>query len=83
MGWEHDSTLAQAKIVGIEQPVFPDLCAEEQRVVDTLRRNNDLHVNMLATQSGLTLSQLTAILFQLEMKGVVKGLAGGAYHLRS
>ena len=83
MGWEHDSTLAQAKIVGIEQPVFPDLSAEEQRVVDTLRRNNDLHVNMLATQSGLTLSQLTAILFQLEMKGVVKGLAGGAYHLRS
>ncbi|MBR5082979.1 MAG: DNA-processing protein DprA [Prevotella sp.] len=81
MGWEHDSTLAQAMNNGIEQPVFPDLSAEEQRVVDTLRRNNDLHINMLATQSGLSLSQLTALLFELEMKGFVKGLAGGAYHL--
>ena len=81
MGWEHDSTLAQAKNNGIEQRVFPDLSAEEQRVVDTLRRNNDLHVNMLATQSGVSLSQLTALLFELEMKGIVKGLAGGAYHL--
>ena len=83
MGWEHDCTLVQAMNNGIEQSVFPNLSAEEQRVVDTLRRNNDLHINMLATQSGLSLSQLTAVLFELEMKGFVKGLAGGAYHLRS
>lgn len=81
MGWEHDSMLAQAQSNGIEQTIFPDLSAEEQCVVDTLRRNNDLHVNMLATQSGLSLSQLSALLFELEMKGIVKGLAGGAYHL--
>jgi DNA processing protein len=27
------------------------------------------------------MGQLTALLFQLEMKGVVKALAGGTYHL--
>ncbi len=81
MGWENDIVLEQAKSNGIQQPVFPDLSVAEQRIVDTLHRNNDLHVNMLAAQSGLTLSQLTSLLFELEMKGIVKGLAGGTYHL--
>jgi len=32
-------------------------------------------------RTNIPIGQLTALLFQLEMKGVVKALAGGSYHL--
>ena len=81
MGWESDATLSKAKIVGIERRMFPELSADEQSVVDVLKNNNDLNLNILAVQAGMSVSQLTAVLFELEMKGVVRSLAGGMYHL--
>lgn len=81
MGWEEDARLHRAQSEGIERELFPDLSEEEQRVVATLTRENDLQVNMLSVQSGLPVHRLTAILFELEMKGVVRTLAGGMYHL--
>ena len=36
---------------------------------------------MLAVQTNIPISQLTALLFQLEMKGVVSIQVGGVYHL--
>lgn len=81
MGWENDAILTTAHQQGIERQLFPDFSPDEQAVVDTLQKNNDLQVNMLATQSGVPLSRLTSVLFELEMKGVVRTLAGGIYHL--
>ena len=49
--------------------------------MNTLQHVNDLQINMLSVQSGLPIARLTALLFGLEMKGVVKTLAGGIYHL--
>ena len=57
------------------------LSAEEQRVVDALRANNDLQINLLTVKTGIPISRLSALLFTLEMKGVVRSLAGGMYHL--
>ncbi len=81
MGWENDATLTTAHQKGIERQLFPDLSPEEQAVVDALQKHNDLQINMLATQSGIPLSRLTSLLFELEMKGVLRTLAGGIYHL--
>lgn len=81
MGWQTDAAIQKAHRKGIERQLFPSLSPEEQAVVDVLQRNNDLQINMLSVQSGLTISRLTALLFQLEMKGVIKPLAGGMYHL--
>ena len=36
---------------------------------------------MLATQSGVPVTRLTSVLFELEMKGILRTLAGGVYHL--
>jgi DNA processing protein len=36
---------------------------------------------MLSVQSGIAVNKLTGILFELEMKGVVRTMAGGMYHL--
>lgn len=81
MGWQNDAQLSAAKQQGIERQLFPDLTPEEERVVDVLRRQNDLQINMLSVQTGIAAGRITAILFSLEMKGIVKTMAGGTYHL--
>ncbi len=81
MGWQTDLQLRQAKQAGIERSLFPDLTAEEQQVVDVLSKTGDLQLNMLSVKSNIPIGQLTALLFSLEMKGVVKPLAGGNYHI--
>ena len=81
MGWQDDAIRQQALASGIERQLFPELSAEEQKIVDLLQQTNDLQINVLSVHANLSISQVTALLFQLEMKGVVKAMAGGTYHL--
>lgn len=81
MGWQNDAQLSEAQAQGIERQLFPELTADEQRVVAVLQRKNDLQINILSVQSGIAVGALTALLFSLEMKGVVRTMAGGTYHL--
>ncbi|MBO4821944.1 MAG: DNA-processing protein DprA [Prevotella sp.] len=81
MGWEGDASLFKARNEGIERTFFPQLSSEEMKVVNVLADKGDMQLNMLAVNSGLQVNQLTALLFELEMKGVVRNLAGGMYHL--
>lgn len=81
MGWQDDATLMKAKQQGIERSLFPDLSAEEQAIVNVLTKNNDLQINLISVQAGIEIGKLTALLFTLEMKGVIRTLAGGMYHL--
>lgn len=81
MGWEVDMALGKARKQGIEREIFPELSDEEQAVVNALQAHNDLQINMLAVQANIPIGKLTALLFSLEMKGVIKALAGGTYHL--
>ena len=81
MGWEGDAALAKAREEGIDRQMFASLSEDEEKVVRVLQNNNDLHFNMLSVQSGLPVNKLTGILFELEMKGVVRTMAGGMYHL--
>ena len=81
MGWQDETLRQQAKVEGIERTLFPDLSPEESSIVGLLQQTNDLQLNILSVKTGIPIGQLTALLFQLEMKGVVKPLAGGMYHL--
>ena len=81
MGWENEATLEKARSKGIERLLFPDLTEDEQKVVGLLQRANDLRQDMISVKTGINAGALTALLFQLEMKGVVKAYAGGTYHL--
>lgn len=81
MGWQDEVRLQEALSNGIERDLFPDLTPEEQQIVNLLQEINDLQLNILSVKTGITIGQLTAHLFQLEMKGIVKPLAGGMYHL--
>ena len=81
MGWYDDSIRKQALADGIERELFPDLSPEEKQIVSLLQNTNDLQLNILSVKTGIPINKITAQLFQLEMKGVVKSLAGGMYHL--
>lgn len=81
MGWHVDAQLRQAKADGIERMLFPNLSDEEQQIVKILDEMGDLQLNQLSVKTNIPIGKLNALLFQLEMKGVVRPLAGGTYHL--
>ena len=81
MGWEVDTVRKQALAGGIERQLFPDITSDEQKIVSLLQQTNDLQLNILSVKTGIPIHSMTALLFQLEMKGVVKAMAGGMYHL--
>ena len=79
LGWQ----TMQQKPEAVERQLFPNLTPEEQQVVGLLQQTNDLQLNIISVKSNIPIGQLTALLFSLEMKGIVKPLAGGTYHLMS
>lgn len=75
MGWQ--------KIVNknIQRQLFPDLSHEEQIICQLLSQNDRKQLNQLVVESGLSISIVTSLLFELELKGVVKPMPGGLYRL--
>ena len=65
----------------VERQLFPDLSVDEQRIVSLLQQTNDLQLNLLTVRTNIPIGQLTGLLFSLEMKGIVRPMAGGTYHL--
>jgi len=54
---------------------LPDLSADEQKIY-ALLSHEPIHIDTLAEHSGLDVSDVLILLFELEMKGVVRQLAG-------
>lgn len=81
MGWQEETLRQRANTEGIERHLFPDLSPTELQVVSLLQKTNDLQLNVLSVKTGIPIGRLSALLFELEMKGVVRPLAGGMYHL--
>ena len=79
MGWLSIAKRPQS----VERQLFPNLTPEEQQIVALLQQSNDLQLNIISVKTNIPIGQLTALLFSLEMKGVVRPLAGGTYHLLS
>lgn len=83
MRWSERGKMEEVRGKMVEGELFVELTEEEEQVVTVLRKTNDLQLNMIAVQTNIPIGQLTALLFSLEMKGVVRPLAGGVYHLLS
>lgn len=79
MGWNVASCVE--KTVNVQRDLFPDLSGEEQRIVDILAQRGNLQINTLVVETDIPVHKMNAILFELEMKGVVRVLAGGMYQL--
>ena len=79
MGWMPERTEKEAS----KQPtLFPMLSPEEQQAVDALSRaDGDMSASALAYALNLPQPRLTPMMIELEMKGVVRLMAGNKYHL--
>lgn len=81
MNWTSDARQDSLRKAGVERQLFPDLSVDERSVADWLAEHGDTQINTLSAALQKPVGQLSATLFSLEMKGVVKPLAGGVYHL--
>jgi DNA processing protein len=65
----------------IQRTILLDLTPDEQSVVDVLLKNENRQLNMISIQLNMPVSKLSAILFELEMNGIVRCKPGGVYEL--
>ncbi len=80
MGW--DKTTERKNKAPLQCELFVELNAEEQKIVNILKDCNEaLHIDFIATNTGIPTYQLYAILLQLEMKNLVKNLPGNTFSI--
>ncbi len=79
MGW--NSPAASSAKVNVQRSLFLELSEEEQRVFAILEKRGSLQINTLVVETNIPVHKMNAILFELEMKGVVRTMAGGMYQL--
>ena len=78
MNWEAAATKKSAD--DLQTELFPDLSPDETAVMTALRENSDgLQVNQMVVQLNIPINRLLPLLFEMEMKGLVKAVAGGCY----
>ena len=79
MGWNMQTTLSEK--VSVQRSLFIELSEEEQKIVAILGKLGNLQINSLVVEADIPVNKMTALLFELEMKGVIRVLAGGMYQL--
>ncbi len=65
-----------------EMELFPQLTAEQQTIVDLLRKHGDLHINDLAGMMAMPIYRLMSALVELDTKGVIATLPGCRYSMK-
>ena len=64
----------------LQTELFPELSPEESAVMTALREDSDgLQVNQMVVRLNIPINKLLPLLFEMEMKGLVKAVAGGRY----
>ena len=78
MNWDHVPISPQV----VQRQLFPELTPEEEQVITHLQKHPDgIQINTLVVESNIAINRMTSLLFNLEMKGVVRALAGGVYKM--
>lgn len=79
MGWKGSHI---GKVQPIQRQLFPDMSEDETRIVEALQKaEGGVQINALVIETNIPIHQISTLLFELEMKGVVQVLAGGMYRL--
>jgi DNA processing protein len=78
MRWEK---IDKAKKEVIQRSFFPELNAEEQAIAKLLDERGNLQINILVVETGIPINRMNSLLFNLEMRGIIRTLAGGVYQL--
>ena len=81
MNWPMASGEKSLRTKPVEPDLFGTLSEEETLLVNLLTGVDGKQINQLVVESNIPVARVSAILFELEMKGVVRLMAGGSYHL--
>ena len=77
MGW--DSCLRK-KGEELQTELFPELSEQESKIISALRACDDgLQINQMVVMLDTPINRLMPLLFEMEMKGYIKAVAGGCY----
>lgn len=76
MGWE-----ANDSGDGVQKSLFPELTADETKIVEYLRAKGDARINNISVDTGIAMSRLMPLMVNLEFKGVLMNFPGGSYRL--
>ena len=77
LSWEKSSI--KNKI--IQPKLFEELTETEQLVVSFLQSNGKFQLDLISLNNQLTIQQTASILFNLEMKGIIKALPGKMFEI--
>lgn len=76
MGWERKEPVV------VQQELFVELTAEEQRIVDLLAEKGELHINELGVALNVPIHKLLSLLVDMEFHGLIDVLPGNRYAAR-
>ena len=77
MGW----ATTRAEKQPVQRELFVELSADEMVVFNALKGVEGKHLNQLTVETNLPVGQLSSLLFEMEMRGIVRLLSGGMYKL--
>lgn len=80
MGWP-DVLENKSEKRTAQQDLFVELSDEEKTVAEVLKSVDDMHVNQLSVCTNIPYSRLVTLLFDMEVKGLLKVLGGARYRL--
>lgn len=77
MGWNHTP-----RKENIQRQLFPDLNEEETKIIQILQKSVEgVQINTLVLETNIPINQITSLLFELEMKGIIRSLVGNIYQI--
>ena len=77
LNWDIDKEKSKA----VQKQLFIDLNTEEQQVYDYLLNTGKMYMDSIALDNNLPVYKLATILFNMEMKGVVRPLQGKLFEV--
>lgn len=75
MCWEKENTGPQSF------ELFPILTEKENLIVDIIKEKGTVHVDIISELSGIKISELSALLLNLEFNNVIRSIPGNQYML--
>ena len=77
--WDCETNPAAVRPAAPE--LFPELSDEERRIADSLEGSDGKQINLITVETNIPMARLMSVLFEMEMRGIVKSLNGARYRL--
>lgn len=78
LGWQSATEVA-SKRQAIQTELFLDLSPQEQAIIKVLDGHDGKAINQISIETNTPIGQLSALLFNMEIRGLVRLLNGGMY----